>query len=170
MAGRYGFGYRFAGQDPEYLGLFREPAMWTAGLGALGVLDVATSEGGGGSELGLNALMTMLPMLGATGGAAALAIRSPRVGKYVDDRLAPKLGGRRLQGKRQAEEAERSIEMQERIQQLLQPYLSREEIIQAVNADTRERLQKVLGLGASAGAALGATGVLTLGGGEPSYQ
>jgi hypothetical protein len=159
MAGLQNLGRRFAGQDPEYLGLFREPALWTAGLGALGVLDAVNSDSAG-NELGLNALMTLLPMIGATGGAAALALRSPRVGKYVDDRLAPRLGGRRLQGKKKAEEADQSIELQERVQRMLSPWLTNDEIRSAVTADTRDRLQRVMGYGAMAGVGLGALGVL----------
>lgn len=159
MAGLQNLGRRFAGQDPEYLGLFREPALWTAGLGALGVLD-ATNSDSSGSELGLNALMTLLPMIGATGGAAALAMRSPRVGKYVDDRLAARFGGRRVQGKKQAEEAERSIETQEQVQKLLNPWLTKDEIQSAIAAETRERLQRAMSYGSMAGAGLGALGVL----------
>lgn len=169
MAGSFGVGYRFAGQNPEYLALLREPTLWTAGLGALGVLDALNSDQGGGQELGVNAMLTALPMLGAAGGAAALAMRSPRVAKYVDERLGT-VGGRSLLSKKQAEEAERSFELQKRVQKMLQPHLRDEEIIQAIDAETRERLRSVLSYGSMAGAALGAAGALAHEGGSPGIM
>lgn len=157
LGGRWPF--RFAGQAPGRAGLLREPALWTGGLGTLAAINVF-NDGASGHEVGVNALMTALPMLAAAGGAGVMAARSPRIGKYLDAKLSPYIEGRSIQSPARAAEAERSIQEQIRLQRFLSPGLSEAEIMDAINADTRERLSRALGLSAGAGAALGALGVV----------
>lgn len=161
---------RFAGEDPEYISLIREPATWSAGLGALGVMDAINSDSNGQGELLPNAMLALLPAAAALGGGAALALRSPMVGKYVDDRMAGRFHGKRFQSKEQAEKAEEMIDWNRRLHALIHPQSSEQELQAAVLADTRERLRRVMGAGATAGAALGALGMLSHGEGEGQIQ
>jgi hypothetical protein len=140
-----------------------EPALWSGGAAALGVLDATNTEGGG--VLPLNALMSALPMLAAAGGAGALALRSPTMNKYIGDRLGRYTGGRRLQSEAREQEALKQMQTAALVQQVLQPGLSKAEASRLVLAQTRERLRGLMGNAAASGAALAGLGILSHEGG-----
>lgn len=152
-------GMRFAGSGPGGRGLLFEPALFTAGLGTIGLLDAIDREPGGGTqELGVNALLTAAPALAAAGGAGVLSARSPRAAHYLGERL-----GRPIQSKARQQEAEDSIALGARMQQVLNPGLSSEAARDLVVAETRERLLSVLNNAALAGAVAGGLGMMTQG-------